>query len=139
MSVIVAPSGAAPCWQNSQGPTSVRRTPSRISRRCRAAAEGQKEADDLQFAGDLASQVHTIRDRAASLLRQAETAGNIRTALAACRELCRCVELLGRFAGDRQDGGSGSAGMVMIYSARRLQTDGLTISGSSAARPAAPL
>lgn len=80
----------------------------------RRAAHGEKEAEELQLAGDLSDQVRQIRDRAASLLQKAETAGDLKTALQACRELSRCIELLGRFAGDISQGG-GSAPVIVFY------------------------
>ena len=85
-----------------------------VSAMLKQAAQGEKEADELQLAGDLSDQLRQIRDRAASLLRKAETAGDNKTALSACRELCRCIELLGRFAGDLTEGG-GSAPVIVFY------------------------
>ena len=80
----------------------------------RQAAEEEQKADELQLAGDLSDQLRQIRDRAASLLQKAETAGDNKTALSACRELCRCIELLGRFAGDLTEGG-GATPVIIFY------------------------
>jgi hypothetical protein len=98
-------------------PSVRRHLDAHVSASLKLAAQGEKEAEALDLAGDLASQVRQIRDRAASILQKVETAGDNKTGLAACRELCRCIELLGRFAGDLTEGG-GSAPVIVFYRGR---------------------
>jgi len=50
-------------------------------------------------AGDLLQQVIDLREKAISILSQAEAAGDLRTALAGIREAKGCVELLAKIDG----------------------------------------
>lgn len=63
-----------------------------------------KEAEVVARADDLLDQVQRLRDRALGILDQAETAGDLRTAVSAVREARGCVELLGKLAGELQEG-----------------------------------
>ena len=54
---------------------------------------------DLSRADDLLSQVHDLRQKAVSLLNQAEESGDLRTALAGIKEARGCIELLARIDG----------------------------------------
>jgi hypothetical protein len=82
-----------------------------------ATARREQEVEGLQFVGDLQDQVRAIRDRASSLLRKAETAGDIKTALQACRELSRTIELLAKLTGDVSEDGSVAAPVIVFYRA----------------------
>lgn len=54
---------------------------------------------DISRADELLSQVHDLRQRAVSLLNQAEESGDLRTALAGIKEARGCIELLARIDG----------------------------------------
>jgi hypothetical protein len=45
-----------------------------------------------------------LRDRAMGLLKKAEDAGDLRTALMGVREASRCLELMAKLAGEMPDG-----------------------------------
>ena len=95
-------------------PSVRRHLDAHVSASLKQVVQGEKEAEELQLAGDLSDQLRQIRDRASALLRKAETSGDNKTALSACRELCRCIELLGWFAGDLTEGAS-SAPVIVFY------------------------
>ncbi len=63
-----------------------------------------KEAEDVTHADDLLAQVRDLQSRALTILDTAETAGDLKTALAAIREARGCIELFGRLAGELNDG-----------------------------------
>ena len=69
-----------------------------------AALVKAKEAIDTAHADTILGQVRDLRDRALTVLGTAEGAGDLRTALAAIREARGCLELLGKLAGELQDG-----------------------------------
>lgn len=54
-------------------------------------------------AESLTERLELLTDEAQSIKAKAEAGGDLRTALAAVRELVRMVELLGRFQGDLED------------------------------------
>jgi hypothetical protein len=62
-----------------------------------------QEAQIVAAGGTLLDQLHTLQAQATAILRQAEGAGDLRTALAAIRELRGCLDLLGRLEGQIQD------------------------------------
>ena len=63
-----------------------------------------RDAAEVAAADNILAQMQDLRDRALAILTEAEKAGDLRTALGAIREGCRCVELLGRLAGELQEG-----------------------------------
>jgi hypothetical protein len=63
-----------------------------------------KEAEQVAQADDLLAQVRDLQRRTLSILDGAEKSGDRRTALAAIREARGNLELLGRLAGDLQEG-----------------------------------
>ena len=58
-----------------------------------------REASEAARAGDLLQQVIDLRERAVSILSQAEASGDLRTALAGIREAKGCIELLAKIDG----------------------------------------
>lgn len=58
-----------------------------------------KEAQEAAQGDTLLSQVRSLQNKALSLLRQAEEAGELRTALQGVREARACLELLGKTSG----------------------------------------
>jgi hypothetical protein len=58
---------------------------------------------DIMQADDLYNQVHDLRQRALSLLGQAEMSGDLRTALIGIREARSCIELLAKIEGQIDD------------------------------------
>jgi hypothetical protein len=65
----------------------------------RDAAEGTRAAAERQRGGDLLAAARALHGNALDLMRQAERARDLRTALAGIREAARCVELQGRLMG----------------------------------------
>jgi hypothetical protein len=65
-----------------------------------------KEAAAIAHADTILSQVQDLRDRALIILNKAEEAEDYRGALSAIREARGCLELLGKLAGELQDGPS---------------------------------
>ncbi len=63
-----------------------------------------QEAGEVAQADGLLAQVDELRTKAWSLLNAAEQVGDLRTALAGIREARSCLELLGKLAGELQDG-----------------------------------
>ncbi len=59
-----------------------------------------QEAKETALADDLLSQVKALRNKAISILKQAEDAGDLRTALLGVREARACVELLAEMEGE---------------------------------------
>lgn len=58
-----------------------------------------REAKEIAHADNLLSQAQSLQDKALSLLKQAEAAGELRTALTGVREARACLELLGKVSG----------------------------------------
>jgi len=69
-----------------------------------AALVQAKEVEDVTHADDLLAQVRDLQARALTILDTAETAGDLKVALAAIREARGCIELFGRLAGELSDG-----------------------------------
>ncbi len=69
-----------------------------------AALVQAKAAEDVTHADDLLAQVRDLQARALTVLDTAETAGDLKVALAAIREARGCIELFGRLAGELSDG-----------------------------------
>jgi hypothetical protein len=65
----------------------------------RDAAEGTRAAAERERGGDLLAAARALHGKALDLMRQAERARDLRTALAGIREAARCVELQGRLMG----------------------------------------
>jgi len=65
----------------------------------RDAAEGTRAAAERERGGDLLAAARALHGKALELMRQAERARDLRTALAGIREAARCVELQGRLMG----------------------------------------
>ncbi len=65
----------------------------------RDAAEGTRAAAERERGGDLLAAARALHAKALDLMRQAERARDLRTALAGIREAARCVELQGRLIG----------------------------------------
>ena len=61
-------------------------------------------AAEVSRADALLGQVDDLRDRALEILDQAQESGDLRTALSAIGQARGCLELLGRLAGELQDG-----------------------------------
>ncbi|MFI5165538.1 MAG: hypothetical protein ACHQQS_02875 [Thermoanaerobaculales bacterium] len=61
-------------------------------------------AEEVSRADDLLDQVRDLQERAIGILAKAETAGDLRAATGAIREARGCLELLGKLAGELQDG-----------------------------------
>ncbi len=59
-----------------------------------------KEAKTVAQADDLLSQVRAIRGKAKALTEKAEADGDYKTALAGCRELRGCIELMAKLMGE---------------------------------------
>ncbi len=59
-----------------------------------------KEAKEVTQADDLLAQARNIQRKATSLLLKAEAEGDFKTALAGCREVRGCVELLAKLMGE---------------------------------------
>ncbi len=57
-------------------------------------------AKETRLADDLLAQVKALRNKAISILQQAENAGDLRTALLGIREARACVELLAEMEGE---------------------------------------
>ena len=89
-----------------------------------AALVKAKEAIDTAHADTILGQVRDLRDRALTVLGTAEGAGDLRTALAAIREARGCLELLGKLAGELQDGAS----VNVFVSAEWLQVQAVILS-----------
>jgi hypothetical protein len=62
------------------------------------------EAKEAAVAGDLLSQARNLHARTLSILDRAEASGEHRVALSAIREARANIELLGRLAGELQEG-----------------------------------
>jgi hypothetical protein len=58
-----------------------------------------KEAQEVAQGDTLLSQVRSLQHKALSILKQAEAAGELRTALTGVREARSCLELLGKVSG----------------------------------------
>ena len=58
-----------------------------------------KEAQEITQGDNLLSQVQFLQSKALSILKQAEEAGELRTALTGVREARSCLELLGKVSG----------------------------------------
>ena len=71
-----------------------------------AALVKANEAAAVAHADTILSQVHDLRDRALIILNKAEEAEDYRGALSAIREARGCLELLGKLAGELQNGPS---------------------------------
>lgn len=69
-----------------------------------AALVKANEAAAVAHADTILSQVQDLRDRALVILDKAEEAEDYRGALSAIREARGCLELLGKLAGELQDG-----------------------------------
>jgi len=69
-----------------------------------AALMQARAAEDVTHADDLLAQVRDLQSRALTILDTAETAGDLKVALAAIREARGCIELFGRLAGELSDG-----------------------------------
>ena len=78
-----------------------------------------REAVEAAHADDLLAQVTDLRDRALGILGKAETADDLRAALAAIREARGCLELLGKLAGELRD--SPTINIVMMAEWRTVQ------------------
>jgi hypothetical protein len=91
----------------------------------RAAEEGQRGASLVDSAADL-------RDKALSLLAQAEKAGDLKVALIGVREAARCLELMAKLTGEIDD--SARLNIVVAPVLVELQT---VILGALAGFPAA--
>ena len=68
-----------------------------------AALVKAKDAAEEAHGDNLLAQVCDLRDKALGILRKAEAADDLRTAVAAIREARGNVELLGKLAGQLQD------------------------------------
>ena len=64
-----------------------------------SGAQAAAEADGTRGAG-LMESAADLRDKAMSLLHQAELAGDLRTALIGVREAARCLELIAKLSGE---------------------------------------
>jgi hypothetical protein len=62
-----------------------------------------QEAQAVAQADDLLAQVVSLKDKALKILGQAETEGDLRTALAAIRETRSTLELLARLLGELRE------------------------------------
>ncbi|MGD1147393.1 MAG: hypothetical protein ABR961_05550 [Thermoanaerobaculaceae bacterium] len=62
------------------------------------------EVTEVTRADDLLAQVRELQAKAVTILETAERGGDLRSALGAIREARSCVELLGKLAGELQDG-----------------------------------
>jgi hypothetical protein len=62
------------------------------------------KAGEVARADNLLAQVQDLQGKALRILRKAERAGDLRAATGAIREARGCVELLGKLAGELQDG-----------------------------------
>jgi len=80
--------------------------------------KAQKAAEASQ-ADALLAQVVDLRGKALGVLEQAETAGDLKTALTAIRETRGCVELLAKLAGQLKD--SPTINVVLMPEWRELQ------------------
>lgn len=69
-----------------------------------AALTKAHEAAAVAHADTILTQVQDLRDRALLILDKAEEAKEYRSALSAIREARGCLELLGKLAGELQDG-----------------------------------
>jgi len=65
-----------------------------------------REAQEVAQADDLLSQVQFLQNKALSILKQAEAAGELRTALQAIREARGNLELLAKLLGELQQEGT---------------------------------
>jgi hypothetical protein len=65
-----------------------------------AAMIKAKEAKEVTQADDLLAQARKVQNKATSLLLKAEAQGDFKTALAGCREVRGCIELLGKLMGE---------------------------------------
>ena len=81
----------------------IRRHHSHIQRAVRLAAETDLAEHHMQLAGGLTEQLMQIRGKLATLTAMAEASGDYKGAMQGCRELCRALELAGRFAGEISD------------------------------------
>ena len=63
-----------------------------------------RDVAEVAAADNILGQMQDLRERALAILTKAEDSDDLRTALGAIRECCRCIELLGRLAGELQDG-----------------------------------
>jgi len=78
-----------------------------------------QEAAEAAQADALLAQVVDLRGKALSVLEQAESAGDLKTALTAIRETRGCVELLAKLAGQLKD--SPTINVVLMPEWRELQ------------------
>lgn len=65
-----------------------------------------KEAAEVTQADTLLEQVQSLQSKAISLLEQAESAGDMRTALQGVREARGCIELLAKLQGELEQQGT---------------------------------
>ena len=59
-----------------------------------------RDVGEVAHADNILGQIRGLRDEAHGILTEAKKAGDLRTALGAIREGCRCLELIGRVAGE---------------------------------------
>ncbi len=59
-----------------------------------------REAKEVTQADDLLAQARKVQNKATSLLLKAEAQGDFKTALAGCREVRGCIELLAKLMGE---------------------------------------
>ncbi len=78
-----------------------------------------QEATEAARADALLAQVVDLRDKALGVLKKAETADDLRTAVSAIREARGCVELLGKLAGQLKD--SPTINVILMPEWRQLQ------------------
>ncbi|MGI6308457.1 MAG: hypothetical protein ACOX1X_07690 [Dethiobacteria bacterium] len=71
-----------------------------------AALTQAREAKEVAQADNLLAQVQELQAKALSILRQAEAAGELRTALQGVREARSCLELLAKLQGELQQEGT---------------------------------
>ena len=65
-------------------------------------AQAAKETSQTAQVDNLFSQVRTLQIKALGILQQAETMGDLKTAVSAIREARACLELLGKVSGELQ-------------------------------------
>lgn len=81
------------------------------------------DAAEIARADTILDQVQELRDKALDLLKQAEDAGDLRTALAGVREARACMEMLAKLAGELQDG----ATINILFQPQWLQIQGVIL------------
>jgi transposase-like protein len=77
------------------------------------------EAHEVARADDLLAQVRQLQDRALGILRRAERKGDLRSASGAIREARGLIELLGKLAGQLQDGVTVNVALLPEWTALR--------------------